>query len=77
MANSLDDLADAVQTLLQRIRGIEERFHLLPSDSTVGLTLFITEIDAVIGMGIDNETIKVLARINAGIEVSLVVTTSD
>jgi len=77
VANSLDDLADALQALLQRIRGIEEKFHLLPEDSTVGLTLFITEIDTVIGMGIDNEAIKVLARINAGIEVSLVVTTPD
>jgi hypothetical protein len=77
VANSLDDLTDVMQVLIQRIRGIEQKFHLLPDDSRVGLTLFITETDTVIGMGIDVETIKLLARINAGIEVSLVVATSD
>jgi len=76
-ANSLDDLTDAVHALLQRIRGIEQKFHLLPDDSKVGLTLFVTETDTVIGMGIDTEAIKLLARINAGIEISLVVTTPD
>jgi len=77
VANSLDELADVMQVLTQRIRGIEQKFHLLPSDSTVSLTLFVTETDTVIGMGIDAEAIKLLARINAGIEVSLVVTASD
>jgi hypothetical protein len=36
--------------------------------------VFVTETDTVIGMGIDAEAIKLLARINAGLEVSLVVT---
>ncbi|MDR1463566.1 MAG: DUF4279 domain-containing protein [Azoarcus sp.] len=77
VANSLDELSDAIQVLTQRIRGIEQKFDLLPNGSTVGLTLFVTETNTVIGMGIDAEAIKLLARINAGIEVSLVVTTSD
>lgn len=73
-ANSLDELADAIRALTKRIQGIEEKFQLLPSDSTVSLTLFVTETDTVIGMGIDAAVIKLLARINGGIEVSLVVT---
>lgn len=73
-ANSLDQLADTIQELAHRIRGIEGNFRKLPSDSTVSLTLFVTETDTVIGMGIDAPAISLLARINAGLEVSLVVT---
>jgi hypothetical protein len=73
VANSLDDLVDVMQVLTERIRGIEQKFHLLPKDSTVSLTLFVTETDTVIGMGIDAESMKLLARINANIEVSLVI----
>lgn len=72
-ASSLDELATAIRALTHRIYGIEPKFHSLPSDSTVSLTLFVTETDTVIGMGIDQKTIGLLARIKAGIEVSLVV----
>ena len=77
MADSLNDLPLAINVLTSRIRGIEQQFLLLPSDSTVSLTLFATEIDTVIGMGIDVETVNLLARIRACIEVSLVVTSSN
>lgn len=77
VATSLDELADVIRMLTERIRGIEQKFHLLPNDATVSLTLFVTETDTVIGMGIDAEVIKLLAQINAGIEVSLVVTAPD
>lgn len=73
----LDELNDAICVMTRRIQSIEQQFHLLPSDSTVSLTLFVTEIDTVIGMGIDAETIKLLARIRAGIEISLVVSSGD
>ncbi len=53
---------------------MEQKFLLLPTGTTVSLTLFVTETDTVIGMGIEAEVVKLLARINAGIEVSLVVT---
>jgi len=74
VGTSLDGLSEAIRELASRIRGVEQRFLLLPSDTTVSLTLFVTETDTVIGMGIDAEAIKLLARINAGLEVSLVVT---
>ena len=77
VANSLDELPDVMKVLTERIRGIEQNFHLLPSNSKIGLTLFVTETDTVIGMGIDADSIKMLARINAGIEVSIVVTAPD
>jgi Domain of unknown function (DUF4279) len=77
VANSLDEAPEALQSLIQRIREIEQKFCLLPSDSTVSLTFFVTESATVIGMGIDNDVIKLLARINAGIEVSLVVNNCD
>ncbi|HMN33916.1 MAG TPA: hypothetical protein PKE36_00675, partial [Chiayiivirga sp.] len=60
-----------------RIQGIEQRFLLLPADTNVSLTLFITETDTVIGMGIEGDAIRLLARINASIEISLVVTQRD
>ncbi len=72
-AGSLDELAEVVQVLAHRIQGIEQNFHLLPKDSTVSLTLFVTETDTVIGMGINAEVIKLLARIEAGVEISLVI----
>lgn len=71
---SVDDLPYTVREIANRIQGVEQRFLMLPRDATVSLTLFVTEIDTVIGMGIDPETIKLLARIKAGLEVSLVVT---
>lgn len=77
VANSLDELANVMQVLRQRIQGIEKKFHQLPDDSTVSVALFVNEIDTVIGMGIDAETIKLLARIGAGIEISLVVIVPD
>jgi len=49
----------------------------LPADTNVSLTLFITETDTVIGMGIEGDAIRLLARINASIEISLVVTQRD
>jgi Domain of unknown function (DUF4279) len=73
---TLDNLAEAIDDLLQRIQGVEKNFLLLPHDSTVSLTLFVTETDSVIGMGLDAKVIDLLARINAGIEISLVVTTA-
>lgn len=73
----LDELPDAIRVMTSRIQGIEQQFRLLPGDSTVSLTLFATEMDTVIGMGIDAETVNLLARIRAGIEVSLVVTSGD
>lgn len=75
--NSIDDMADVMQILTQRISLIERNFHLLPKDSKVSLTLFVTETDTVIGMGLSAEVIKLLARINAGIEVSLIITGTD
>ena len=77
VADSLNDLPRAINVLTSRIRGIEQKFLLLPSDSTISLTLFATEIDTVIGMGIDVETVNLLARIHACIEVSLVVTSGN
>ena len=74
VAASLEDLPETIRTLINRVQGVEQRFLLLPSDTSVSLTLFVTETDTVIGMGVDAETIRLLARINAGIEVSLVVT---
>ncbi|MFN9489636.1 MAG: hypothetical protein ACK59Y_07655 [Betaproteobacteria bacterium] len=71
---SLDGLTDAIRELANRIQGVEQKFLLLPTGTTVSLTLFVTETDTVIGMGIEAEVVKLLARINAGIEVSLVVT---
>jgi len=76
VSSSLDELADVIRVLTHRIQGIEQKFHLLPNDSTVSLTLFVTETDTVIGMGIDTEVIKLLAQINAVIEISLVVITA-
>ena len=75
VADSIDELPNVIRVLAQRIQGIQRKFHLLPNGSTVTLTLFVTESDTVIGMGVDAEVIKLLARINAGIEISLVVTT--
>lgn len=72
--SSLDELPGVIRELASRVQGVEQRFRLLPSDTTVSLTLFVTETDTVIGMGLNAETIKLLARINAGLEVSLVVT---
>lgn len=74
VAASLEQLPEAIRELTSRIQGMEQRFLLLPSDTIVSLTLFVTETDTVIGMGIDVEVIRLLARINAGIEISLVVT---
>lgn len=76
-AASLDELDSAIRRLAQRIEAIEGQFRLLPVDATVSLTLFVTETNTVIGMGIDAEAIKFLARINAGIEVSLVLRAPD
>jgi hypothetical protein len=73
LANSLDDLPETIAKLTQRILPIEEKFHLLPDDTNVALTLFVTETNTVFGIGIAPETIQLLARINAGIEMSLVV----
>lgn len=75
-AASPDELDGAIRTLAQRIERIEGQFGLLPGDATVTLTLFVTETNTVIGMGIDADVIKLLARINAGVEVSLVVRAS-
>jgi hypothetical protein len=74
VAASLEGLPEAIRELTNRIQGVEQRFLLLPSATTVSLTLFVTETDTVIGMGINAEAIRLLARINAGIEISLVVT---
>ncbi len=74
IATSLDGLPEAIRELARRVQGVEQRFLLLPSDTTVSLTLFVTETDTVMGMGIDADAIKLLARINAGLEISLVVT---
>jgi hypothetical protein len=73
MAGTLDNLTNAIHQLIHRIQSIEKNFLLLPSDATVSLTLFVTENDTVLGMGFDAETIHLLARIKAGIEVSLVI----
>jgi hypothetical protein len=58
---SLGGLPDAISELANRIQGVEQRFLLLPTDTTVSLTLFVTEIDTVIGMGIEAEVVKLLA----------------
>lgn len=74
VAGSLDELPELIRKLAERIRGEEQRFRLLPSDTHVSLTLFVTETDTVIGMGLEADVIKMLARINARLEVSMVVT---
>jgi len=72
-AASLDELPKAISNLMRRIRSVEQKFDLLPTDARTNLTLFVTETDTVIGLGVDNEVIKLLARINAGFEMSLLV----
>ena len=71
--DSIANLTDAIGVLTKRIQGMEDNFRMLPSGSIVSLTLFVTEPDSVIGFGMEAEAVRLLARINAGIEVSLVV----
>lgn len=73
ITSSLDELPKAIYSLTNRIRSIEERFILLPSDARVSLTLFVNETDTVIGMGIEAETIKLLAKLNADFEMSMLI----
>lgn len=75
--SSLDSLSDVISELINRLRGIEQKFIFLPNDTVVSLTCFVTDFNTVIGMGIDREIINLLAKINAGIEISLVVTSRD
>ena len=72
-ACSLDELTEATHNLALRVQKIEHRFSLLPSDADITLTLFVTEVDTVMGFGFDTAFLKLLGRINAGVEVSLVV----
>ncbi len=71
-SESLEDLQKSIQDVFLRIKGLEQRFLLLPRDSTVNLTLFSTEIDTVIGASIDREAIRLLAQINASLDISLI-----
>jgi hypothetical protein len=71
IASSLDDLDNAILELTARVERIERKFGMLPNDARVNLTLFITETNTVIGMGIDNRFVALLGRIGAGFEVSL------
>jgi hypothetical protein len=70
---SLDELSVALAALAQRVQAIEHTFQHLPAGTTVSLTLFVTETDTVMGMGIAADVVALLARIRAGIEISLVV----
>ena len=75
VAGSLNELPDAIRRIRERSQAIEKKFADLPIGTTVSLTLFITETDTVMAMGIDSAMIGFLARINAGLEMSLVVRT--
>jgi hypothetical protein len=75
-ASSLKGLPEGIRTLADRIRSVESKLSLLPREATVTLTILTTETDTVIGMGINAEIIGLLARIHAGIEISLIVDTS-
>jgi hypothetical protein len=71
---SIYSLDEVVANLIKRISPIESRFAELPRDATVALTLFVTEINTVLGFGIDSDTVRFIAAIGASIEVSLVTT---
>lgn len=72
-ALSLDEMDNSVRLLTDRIQSIEKNFNLLPETSTVSLTLFITDSETVLGIGIDPRTVNLLARIKAGLEISLII----
>jgi hypothetical protein len=74
LAASLDELPAALEALIRRVQPLEHAFHRLPAGTTVSMTLFVTETHTVVGMGISADTISLLARIRAGIEISLVLT---
>lgn len=75
-ALSLNELPATARLLMSRIQGLESNFLLLPVDSVVSLTIFVTESASVIGMGLDAVLLKSLARLNAGIEISLIFRTT-
>lgn len=77
ITSSLDDLPKAINSLTNRISAMEEKFLLLPSDARVSLTLFVNETNTVIGMGLEAETIKLLAKLNADFEMSLLIKNSS
>lgn len=72
-ASSLDELSEAIQALLKRIEPHVNDFAQLPDDSRVALTLFIDEKNTVIGTGFDRDVVQFLAKINAEIDISLLV----
>jgi hypothetical protein len=71
--DSLDFLTETLEKIVLRLRVIESRFCLLPKNTRVSLTIFANDTNTVIGFGIDPSTIKLLSKINADFEVSLVV----
>jgi hypothetical protein len=73
-AASIAYLDEAVANLIKRIRPIQSRFEELPRDSSVALTLYVTEINTVLSFGFDSETVRFMAAIEASIEISLVTT---
>lgn len=77
VTSSLDELPKAIKSLTNRISAIEEKLLLLPSDARVSLTLFVNETNTVIGMGLEAETIKLLAKLNADFEMSLLIKNSS
>lgn len=73
IASSLDDLPETIRALFNRVEERSGNFLNLPDDSRVALTLFVDEIQTVIGTGFDWDVIQFLAKIRAEIDVSLVV----
>jgi hypothetical protein len=72
-ADSLDDLSQIVAIMGNRIRAIEGSLRHLPSDATKHMIFFVDETDTVLGFGFDAETLALLGKVGAGIEISLVV----
>jgi hypothetical protein len=72
-AASLDELTEATRKIKDRLENYSGNFSFLPSDSRIALTLFIDETDSVIGTGFDTETIQFLAKLNAEIDISMLV----
>ena len=73
IASSLDDLPETIRALFNRVEERSGNFLNLPDDSRVALTLFVDEIQTVVGTGFDWDVIQFLAKIRAEIDVSLVV----
>lgn len=70
--DSLDFLMETIEKIVIRLKVIESRFALLPENTRVSLTIFANDTNTVIGIGIDPSVIKLLSKINADFEVSLV-----